>query len=233
MEKAKKGFAVLFIILLAVMVMAVLDDLLDLNNETARAWADRRVDQNIAYIWGEENVETRENAYRENSYMSLQFEDFMVKNEFQYSGKKWNRPYADVAASWGYAVKLDVTESDISGMTCHSSEDTRILDDIYGDTLFFYISSGDFYNSSDLKAIGFRFSMETVEDCEAWFNSQYEKLVQLYGAEDGPVEFFYELDEQSITVVGYQWNAGETSMQLLLRTGGEKQPDVLIKLMTE
>lgn len=244
MEKMKKAFAVVFIIVLVAILMAVLDNSLDLSSETAQAWADRNIERNLDILQrNAEKEDTEETAeqptkstYRENEYMHLQFEDFTVGNSFQYTEQKWNKSYVSVMENWGYAFKQDVRESTISNLVCYRSEGTRILDDLRGDTLFYYYHGSDisdFYNTSKLKAISFRFSMETVEDYETWYNTQYEKLVQLYGAEDETVEATYEHDELTYTVTGVQWNAGETAMQLLLRTGGDEAPAVIIKLMTE
>lgn len=229
MKKAKKIFAGVFIAVLVVALMGILDRSLELTSEVQQGKADSSAERNKRYLWGKGDVDTP----KENEYMDLKLEELMAEGTFRIEGIKWGWNYTSVDANWGYGLKPYVWQGTIwEKLSTFGSKETRILDGIRGDTVFYFASSGDdFYQDSELKAVGYHFLIEEG-DADVWYQAQYEALAELYGPAAGETEPYYGENGKSLT--GCRWVAGDTSLQLLLLQPGEEAPStVIIRLETD
>ena len=222
MKKAKKIFAGVFIAVLVVALMGILDRSLELTSEVQQGKADFYEERNKQHLWGKGDMDTP----KENEYMDLKLEELMVDGTFGLEKLKWGRNYTSIDANWGYGLKPYVWQGTIwEKLSTFGSKETRTLDGIRGDTVFYFASSGeDFYQESELKAVGFHFPIE--EDADTWYQAQYDALVKLYGPAAGETEPQYGENGKSLT--GCRWVAGDTSLQLLLLQSGEAAPSTVI-----
>lgn len=143
----------------------------------------------------------------------LSLEQFKLADQYQYGDIEWGSPVNRVMSALPYSITAD---SRISGnlpehVSYYISGNQLSLD---GQSA---LASFEFYDNK-LQTVKFDFHLD--ENYEEWYNKQVEALRQLYGKESDQMEN----SSSTMSSKGYKWEAGDTTLQLILLTGTSIKP---------